>query len=389
MRRETRQSSPLIFVSKGDPMAAQPPAPPNESRAQLSRSTIFPLVGDRSTLAQEHLPPIITTVVAGVALVAVPLPGLQFNAKPEINEAWQVYLILALYIAFLVNYYVNQMCGRARPWWLIAAVALFTCLMLGSSYWGAWFTLFYNVLPAAQWQKSPYTLVRLAGWWFGTGLCEEGFKAWPLLGLAVLGTGLGFLGRHAKGRLGARLAGIGKRVGLFEPLDGIVLGVASGSGFFIAETLGQYVPKAMSAEKYAGSEAFNGLVLLLGRGLPEIAEHSAWSGLFGYFIGLSVLRPGMAIVLLPLGWLSAAALHASWDGIGSVSNSALVVGAFLVFVGVLSYALLAGAIFKAREISPSRTFDSATPARPEAASPPPIPGPTLVPLTVSDFPDGD
>jgi RsiW-degrading membrane proteinase PrsW (M82 family) len=339
---------------------ATPPAPSGEPRFQLSRDTVLPLFGKRSTWSQEHLLPIVLTVLAGVSLIAVPLPGVHLNVNAEINEAWQVYLILAFYIAILVNYYIHQMCGRAKPWWLIALVALFTFLMLGSAPWTHWFNFFYHVIPAAQWQKSPHVLVRLAGWWFGTGLCEEGFKAWPLLGLALLGGGLAARPNKSFGRLR-------KRIGLLEPLDGIVLGVASGSGFFLAETLVQYVPGVMSQEKYAGAQAFEGLVLLLGRGLPEIAEHSAWCGLFGYFIGLAVLRPEMAKYLLPFGWLSAAALHASWDGIGSVTNSNVVVFIWLVAVGVLSYALLAGAIFKAREISPTLAFNLAIAAGPAAA----------------------
>jgi len=371
-------------------MSTPPPLPPGERRFQLSRSTVFPLLGGRATWSHEHLFPIFATIVAGISLIAVPFPWPRFSTTVEINEAWQVYLLLALYIAILVNYYVNQMCGRARPGWLIASVALFTCLMLlGSPLWHGWYNLFYNVLPAAQWQKSPYAAVRIAGYWFGTGLCEEGFKAWPLLGLALLGAGFGFLGRHTEGRLSGLLAGIRKRIGLREPLDGIVLGVASGSGFFIAETLGQYVPGLMSREKYPGSQAFDGLVLLLGRGLPEIAEHSAWCGLFGYFIGLSVLRPGMAIFLLPLGWLSAAALHAGWDSIGSVTDSGIVIVAFLVFVGVLSYALLAGAIFKAREISTTRAFDFAAAAPAPVPSAYTVPSAATVPLSASDSPDGD
>ena len=370
-------------------MASEQPVPPGERRFQLSRSTIFPLVGGRSTWSQGHLLPIFATVLVGVTLIAVPIPGIQFSTNDEINQAWEVYSILALYIAFLVNYYINQMCGRARPGWLIAGVALFTFLLLCSPFWVYWHDLFYNVLPAAQWQKSPHVAVRLAGWWFGTGLCEEGFKALPLLGLGLLGAGLAFLSRHTKGKPSALLAGIKKRIGLSEPLDGIVLGVASGSGFFIAETLGQYVPGAMSQVKYPGTQAFDGLVLLLGRGLPEIAEHSAWCGLFGYFIGLAVLRPGMAISLLPLGWLSAAALHAGWDGIDAVTNSGIIVLGFWVFVGVLSYALLAGAIFKAREISPTRAFNLATAVRPQEASPYATPAPATAPHSGSDGSEWD
>lgn len=359
------------------------PIPPGDNRSTLSRSAIFPLLGGRSTWRQEHLLPIVATVIVGVTLIALPLPWPRFSDNAEINEAWQVYFILAVYIAILVNYYINRMCGRARPRWLIAASGLFTFLMLGGSYWGEWYELFYDVLPAAQWQKSSNALLQLAGWWFGTGLCEEGFKAWPLLALALLGAGLGYASRHTKGRLSAHFAGMRKRVGLCEPLDGIVLGAASGSGFFIAETLFQYVPTAMKAMKYPGSEAFQGLVLLLGRGLPDIAEHSAWSGLFGYFIGLSVLYPRMAIFLLPFGWFSAAALHGAWDGIDAVTNSFVVMMIFWVFVGVLSYALLAGAIFKAREISPRLAFDAAAAAKAQA------PSASNAPLPASEGADGD
>jgi RsiW-degrading membrane proteinase PrsW (M82 family) len=369
---------------------ATPPAPSGEPRFELSRDAVLPLFGNRATWSQEHLLPIVLTVLVGVSLIAVPIPGIQLNAKTEINEAWQVYLILAFYIAILVNYYIHQMCGRAKPWWLIALVALFTFCMLGTPAWNNWFKLFYDVLPAAQWQKSPHVLVRLAGWWFGTGLCEEGFKAWPLLGLALIGGGLGYLGRHTAVQPNKALAKFRKRFGLLEPLDGIVLGVGSGSGFFLAETLLQYVPGVMSHEKYPGSQAFDGLVLLLGRGLPEIAEHSAWCGLFGYFIGLAVLQPRMAKYLLPFGWLSAAALHASWDGIDAVTNFNLFVFIWLITVGVLSYALLAGAIFKAREISPTLASNLATAAALAAAGPSgDRSSPSPSPLAEAEGSDGD
>jgi RsiW-degrading membrane proteinase PrsW (M82 family) len=99
------------------------------------------------------------------------------------------------------------------------------------------------------------------------------------------------------------------------------------------------------------------------RGLPTMVEHSAWAGLFGYFIGLSVLRPGRAFLLLPLGLFSAAALHGAWDGFAEAfpNNGLVVLGAWLV-IGLFSYALLAGAIFKAREISPAASAPAAAPS---------------------------
>jgi RsiW-degrading membrane proteinase PrsW (M82 family) len=369
--------------------APPPPLPPDVRRVELTRSTVLPLVGGRSAWSREHLLPIFATIVVGLTLIAVPIPGLNFSSNAEINKAWQVYATLAIYIAFLVNYYINQMCGRPRSGWLLALVGLLTLLTLGSGIWSVCYDLFYNVLPAAQWQKSTNATVRIAGWWFGTGLCEEGFKAWPLIALALFGAGLSALGRHTSGWLSRFFSGFGRRFGLSEPLDGIVMGVASGSGFFIAETLVQYVPGAMKQVKYPGSQAFDGLVLLLGRGLPDIAEHSAWSGLFGYFIGLAVLRPGMAYVLIPLGWLSAAALHGGWDAIDTVTGSGLVILGFWVFVGLLSYALLAGAIFKAREISPRRRARIAAAGLQRPAGAPARPAFGTVPLAAAEVPDGD
>jgi RsiW-degrading membrane proteinase PrsW (M82 family) len=92
---------------------------------------------------------------------------------------------------------------------------------------------------------------------------------------------------------------------------------------------------------------------LLARGLPELTAHSAYSGLFGYFIGLAVLRPGMAAVLIPIGWLVAAVLHGAWDAASDLIDSVLISVPIHVAIGVLSYALLAGTIFKARDISSS------------------------------------
>ncbi|MGH6985096.1 MAG: hypothetical protein ACREEI_12795, partial [Stellaceae bacterium] len=61
-------------------MAVPPPLPFGKGLLQLSRTAIFPLVGDRSTWKREHLLPIFATIVSGVALIAVPLPGLQISA---------------------------------------------------------------------------------------------------------------------------------------------------------------------------------------------------------------------------------------------------------------------------------------------------------------------
>jgi RsiW-degrading membrane proteinase PrsW (M82 family) len=331
---------------------------PTEGKFKLSLDVVFPLLGGRSALSHEHLLPIFVSLIAALMLMAVPFPSvhLMMEGKPapaEINQAWQVFSILAIYVAFIVNYYINQMCGQARSGLLQAFVSVVAFWLLTTRFWNYWYDLFYFVFPGQSLQKSSNPLAVIAGDIFGTGLCEEGFKALPLMALALLTVAFAFLSRRTGNRLSALLSSAVEHFGLREPLDGIVLGAASGSGFFIYETLVQYVPRVIDSAKHPGIGAFDALVQLLERGLPELTAHSAYSGLFGYFIGLAVLRPGMAVVLIPLGWLSAAVLHGAWDATSDIASSVLAGAPVHVVIGVLSYALLAGAIFKARDISPS------------------------------------
>jgi RsiW-degrading membrane proteinase PrsW (M82 family) len=328
-----------------------------EAEFKLSLNIVFPLLGGRSTWTHEHLLPIFVSLIVALMLMAVPFPGFHLMmdgkpAPPGINEAWQVFSILAIYIAFIINYYINQMCGRARSGVLQALVSVITFWLLTTPLWDYWYGFFYGVIPGQDLEKSGNALAVIAGDIFSTGLGEEGFKALPLLVLALMSVAFTFWSRRVGRRLSALLCGITEHFGLREPLDGIVLGAASGSGFFIYETLVQYVPQTLDSA-HAGDRAFDGLVQLLARGLPELTAHSAYSGLFGYFIGLAVLRPGMAAVLIPLGWLLAAVLHGAWDATSDLVDSVLIGVPVHLVIGILSYALLAGAIFKARDISPS------------------------------------
>lgn len=341
-------------------MVSEQPVPFGEPPLQLSFSVVFPLLGGRSTWAREYLLPIFATVCVSLTLMVL-IPASNASGADQLSQAWIIFYTLAVYIAFLATYFVNQMCGRPKRLWLLAVVGLATALLMSSALWPFWYNIFYSdVIPGDRWENASSPLVaQLAGWWFGTGLCEEGFKALPLIFLALLGAGLGYLSRHSHGRSSRIWASLRRRVGLCGPRDGIVLGVASGAGFFIRETLGEYVPKMMGEMKHAGTQAFDGLLLLLGRGLPDLTGHSAYSGLFGYFIGLAVLRPKLAIYLLPLGWLSAAALHGAWDASGNIVTNPYVQLAIFLILALLSYGLLGGAIFKADEIANPRPLQPA------------------------------
>ena len=178
---------------------------------------------------------------------------------------------------------------------------------------------------------------------FGAGLMEELLKALPVLGAMLLGNLLRNPWRD--------------RIGVWEPLDGILLGSASAVGFTLLETLGQYVPNIIqNITLQAGPEAAElaGLQLLIPRILGSAAGHMAYSGYFGYFIGLSALKPRKRWQILGVGYFSASALHALWNASGTASVLLLAV------VGVLSYAFLVAAILKARALSPNRAQNFAT-----------------------------
>jgi RsiW-degrading membrane proteinase PrsW (M82 family) len=151
-----------------------------------------------------------------------------------------------------------------------------------------------------------------------------------------------------------------EQIGVWEPLDGILLGTASAVGFTLLETLGQYVPSVISdVTLQAGPEAGQlgqllGLQLLIPRILGSISGHMAYSGYFGYFIGLSVLKPSKRWQILGVGYLTAAILHTLWNTTGAINI--LVLAA----VGIISYAFLAAAILKARALSPTRRENFAT-----------------------------
>ncbi len=88
---------------------------------------------------------------------------------------------------------------------------------------------------------------------------------------------------------------------------------------------------------------------LIIRSIDQAFGHMAYSGYFGYFIGLSVLKPEQRWKILAIGLVSASIPHALWDYIVGFDKAPLTAA-----VAVFSYAVLAAAILKAREISPNR-----------------------------------
>ena len=321
-------------ISAGTPMHSTSNSPNYSKPDSVSFTQLFPIISTGKDLTRKaYLIPGILTVIFVVLMFAT-------VGRPQANQ-----IIVAVYIAFAAYYFIYQLCGKHKPWWVLLGAALSTTLILLSPILDLFIFIFREILPGSlpSGQESITFTEWLVRMFFGAGLMEELLKALPVIGIYFIGLGLSSPWRE--------------RVGVWEPLDGILLGAASAVGFTLLETLGQYVPEVTQAAAIqAGTETGQlvGLQLLIPRILGSVAGHMAYSGYLGYFIGLAVLKPKLGGQILLVGYLSASALHALWNATGAIS------GLFLVIVGVLSYAFLMAAILKARALSPNREQNFAT-----------------------------
>jgi len=321
-------------VTPHQPVGANQPSAASHSDS-VTFSQLFPIVSTGRDLTRKAylVPGIITVLFVVLMFVTNGTPGL-FN------------LLLAAYMAGAAYYFVYQLCGKRKPWWVLLSAALVTIIILVSPLLWVFIFIFRGILPGAipSDTSSVNIITFFINMFFGAGLMEELLKAVPVL-LAY------YVGRKLRSPWR-------EKVGVWEPLDGILLGTASAVGFTLLETLGQYVPSVINDVALqagdTGAGQLLGLQLLIPRILGSISGHMAYSGYFGYFIGLSVLKPAKRWQILSIGYLTASVLHALWNTTGAINI--LVLAA----VGIISYAFLAAAILKARALSPTRKENFAT-----------------------------
>ncbi|MGB3495985.1 MAG: PrsW family glutamic-type intramembrane protease [Elainellaceae cyanobacterium] len=312
--------------------ASLSPAAPTSNSVTFSQ--LFPIVSTGKELTHKAylLPGIITVTFVVLLFTSIGNTAL-FN------------ILLSAYLAIGAYYFVYQLCGRHKPWWILLGSALMTALLMSSPALQLFIFVFRDVLPGAipKEAESMNLGLLLLQMFLGAGLMEELLKAVPMLLLVWIGS----LWRSPKH----------PDFGLYEPLDGILLGTASAVGFTLMETLGQYVPTIVSDVNFHATDIDQqllGLQLLIPRILGSVSGHMAYSGYLGYFIGLSVLKPKHRWRILLIGYLTASMLHALWNTTGFVHP------AVLAMVGMMSYAFLAAAILKARRLSPTRSQNFAT-----------------------------
>jgi RsiW-degrading membrane proteinase PrsW (M82 family) len=247
-------------------------------------------------------------------------------------------------------YFVYRLCGRRKPLlaiggvmvaeWLVLQVLFFTVLEL--MFRPPWVMALVNATSVPA---------QFVGHFFAAGMMEECAKMLPVVGLIWLTR---------------RQTGGAPRWGVTEPLDAVLFACASAAVFVMDETLLSYVPRAMrDATANSGNAAiglYAGLSLAIVRTLDSLTGHLAFSGYFGYFVGLSLLRPKHAIPLVAGGYLMASAIHA----LGNATSGLPMVS---LFISATSFVFLVAVILNARKVSPTRHENFATMLHPTIRGP--------------------
>jgi RsiW-degrading membrane proteinase PrsW (M82 family) len=302
--------------------------PQNQDSLRLTQ--LIPIISTKQDLLKKaYLIPGLLTVLCVVGLfISIGNPQM-FNA------------LLGFYLAGAGYFFIYQLSGKQKPWWVLVASALMTMIILVSPILSLFIFVFRDILPGNI--EETNFLSAFVGHFFGAGLMEELLKAIPVFTAFWIGRALKSPWRE--------------RIGVWEPLDGILLGSASAVGFTLLETLGQYVPLQVqnAASQFgAGVGELVGIQLLIPRIIGSVAGHMSYSGYFGYFIGLSILKPSKRWSILTIGYLSSSILHALWNASGNLHPIVL------AFSGMLAYVFLVAAILKARQLSPTRSQNFAT-----------------------------
>lgn len=361
-----------------------PPVPRDHDEASYSEMVPF-----RSTKIKLWKSPLF--LIALMAALLAPFLFALFNAvltartaQAAVDAMITANLVAVFFIVMMFQFMIYLYVRPNRSIW----VYLITFAVVAAMVWfepilRLFILVFREILPGdvssfIQSRQEPSFVPLFIAMFFGAGLMEELLKAVPILFGAVLSWMAISNPRLAQG-------GFYKTFHVRGPLDGALMGIFAGGAFIFIETAFQYVPN-MVATIYRqtndlGAAMTGALLLLLPRVFGGIVGHMAYSGIFGYFIGLAVIRPKQKLMLLLIGYLSAALIHTLWNSVGTISFALQ-----YVIAGVAAI-MLVGAILKARQLELSRsgtaggdTMGSIVVERPGAPATAPMPmAPAMAP----------
>ena len=280
--------------------------PDNTNSGEISRADLLPFLTSFRDLRQRAF------LWPGATLAVFTAALLIFAAM---NNEPGFFWCLAGLISTANLFLIYLWCGKKMPFLYMALIAI--------------------VAFAIDTAVSPLVLAgeRVLPSFLAPGIVEETVKIVPV----VIVLALGILLPHP----------LQREYGLREPLDGIILAAASATGFAFLETMFVYVPKY-------------GALISTPRLLVNVFSHIAYSGSFGYFIGLAALRHRRAIpaaIAVAIGFVLANLLHDLWDAIRFYgSGLAIMSPIHEVVTAIICFAVLGSLITKARELSPEREF---------------------------------
>ena len=314
--------------------------------------------------------------------------GVIFNAKsgPELIKQVTFYSLVITFVICAALQTMVFMYARTSRLFLHFWIPFFAvCAILLSPLLPVFFYVFRTLWPFYAQQPQGFVAAFLSHLG-GAGLMEELIKAVPTL----VGAWVGY-GAKAKPALGTNkfLSMIAVR----GPLDGALMGVFAGGGFTLLETGMQYAPNMVETlykeTQNIGVGVAGAFLLLIPRALGAAVGHMAYAGIFGYFIGLAVLRPKSAVKLLAIGWLASATIHALWNSISEINPNLIHVVAAMAAIGLASVLLKARQLEAANVGASAESFGSIVVERPVArpAAAAPLPAAMAPPPAMSAIPE--
>lgn len=317
-----------------------PPVPRDHDDASLSE--LMPFRSRKISLLKS--PVFLFMVASGLASVAMFGMFSQVLANQN-QQGFQVFLtfvnVTIFVMLLMIQVGVYAYSRTTRSIWVFAIAYAITVAQMITPIINPYFFIFRSVLPGGlEVTQNTSFIAAFISMFFGAGLMEELLKAVPMLIGAWLAWSLMKTPQKAN-------TPIYKWLHIRGPLDGVVMGVFTGAAFIMIETAMQYVPRtalAIANEADYGSGIAAGMLLLIPRVMGGAVGHIAYSVIFGYFIGLAVIRPRQRWKLIAIGWGVSSLIHGLWNSVGQINSN-------LNYAVALISAIMAGAaLLKARQI---------------------------------------